>query len=295
MKKFLSLILIASIFASLFPINAYAIDSDTHVFPVVGNISESSQEYLNEKIDLAPIKLPKKVGRFELLEAERALAPNLLKNQVGLWTAPLRTKFRDLPWLLPASGILTALFLTDNEFSQVLSDNHNPSRTQTDLAQNFAKIGGYAPVLGLPGGLILTGAITKNKRMRETGVLQYEGLFTSQVLWLAVSRISGRNKPNNKRKGRGEFFEGGTSFPSGHSISSWTLASVAAHQYPDKKWVAVLGYTLASLISASRAVQGTHFPSDIFAGAVAGYLIGKYIVKHRSKHSPKNKEQEGNP
>lgn len=270
---------------------SFAIDAETIVLPGIGHGAQKVDDYVQE-VSLDPITLPKKISNFEFLEAERALAPNFLRDQTGFWTAPFRVKVRDLAWLIPASGILTTLLLVDDDFSKALTNNHHPSTTQTDISKAFAQIGGYAPILGLPGGLLLTGAIAKNDRLRETGVLQYEALGNAAILGTVSQLIAGRNKPNNAKKGRGEFFEGGTSFPSGHSIASWALASVASRQYPDKKWVPVVGYTLASLVSVSRVLQGTHYPSDMFAGAVLGYLIGKYVVKYRSKHSPRYKDKE---
>ncbi len=290
MKKFVFILTSISLLTVSLP--TFAISGDTYVLSVVGSGTEKAQDYINEKIDLAPIKLPEKISHFRLLEAERSLAPNILKDQIGLWTAPLRINYKDLVWFIPAGGALTALLITDNDFSQALTSNFHPSSTQDDISKAFAAVGGYAPVLSLPGGLILTGVITKNDRLRETGTLQYEALASSAIIYLAASRMAGRNKPNNESKGRGEFFEGGSSFPSGHSQTTWALASVAAHQYPEKKWVPILGYTIATVISASRVTQGTHFPSDVFAGALTGYLIGKYVVKHSSQYSPKYKKKD---
>ena len=287
MNKVISFFLCITCFVANLP--CFAIEENTHVLPIIGPSVEKANEYIGKKIDLATIKLPKKIRNFELLEADGTFTPYFVKDHTSLWTSPLRLKFRDAKWLIPASGALTALLLTDDDFSQALTNNHHPSSTQTDISKAFGQIGGYAPILGLPGGLIATGYFTKNDRLRETGVLQYKAIAHASLIFLAASRIAGRNKPNNAKKGRGEFFESGTSFPSGHSANAWAIAAVASHQYPDKKWVPVIGYTLASLISTSRLLQGTHYPADVFAGALTGYLIGKYIVKHRSNHSPNSK------
>ena len=281
MKKFVFLLLCSIVFISVLP--SFALDGKTPVLLFIGDGIENAEGYINEKIDLAPIKLPKKISHFELLETERALLPDVLKDQVGLWTSPLRTKYQDLKWLIPLSGVITALLLTDNEFSGVLTDNHNPSSTQKDISKAFSQIGGYYPTLSTPGGLFLLGVVTKNERLRETGILQYEGLGNAAIIGSVLQKIFGRNKPNNLKKGRGDFFEGSTSFPSGHSIAFWTLASVASHEYKDKKWVPIIAYSLATIVSASRLTQNIHFPSDVFAGALIGYLIGKYVVEHNSK------------
>jgi membrane-associated phospholipid phosphatase len=267
------------------------LDSNTHVLPVIGPLAEKTNDFIGKKVEDLTIKLPpKKIFKLELLEAERTFTPNFVRDHFGIWTSPLRTKYKDLIWLLPASGILTALFLTDNDFSGALTNNHKPTRLERDISNAFGQIGGYGPTLGVPGGLIVTGFLTKNDRMRETGVLQYKAIAHASLLFLAVSRIAGRNKPNNARKGKGEFFEGGTSFPSGHVLNSFTSASVLAHEYSDKPWVGIIAYTLSSLVAGSRVTQAIHFPSDVFVSVVAGILIGRYVVEHNSKYAPSAKE-----
>lgn len=273
---------------------SFAFSSDTYVLPVIGPSVENVNNYISKKIELATIKLPpKKIFNIELLEAERTFTPHFVKDHFGIWTSPIRAKYRDLTWLLPSSGILTALFLTDNDFSGALTNNHKPTRLQRDISNAFGHIGGYAPTLGIPGGLIGIGFLTKNDHLRETGVLQYKAIAHATLLFVAASAIAGRNKPNNHKKGIGEFFEGGSSFPSGHTLNAFASASVLAHEYPDKVWVPVLAYTLASLVAGSRVTQGIHFPSDVFASGVVGILIGRYIVKHNSKYNGnlRNKEK----
>lgn len=265
---------------------ASPIKPDSPIIPAIGTGFEAGHQLINEKINLSPIKLPKKIEEFGLEEIRSLLIPNFVKDQLGIWSSPFRTKYRDLPWLIPASGTLTALFLTDDDLTGALTNNHKPTRLQRDISNAFGQIGSYGPTLGVPGGLVGLGLLTRNERMRETGILQYKAIAHASIVFLAASRIAGRNKPNNFRKGRGEFFEGGTSFPSGHTLNSFASASVLAHQYPDKLWVPILAYTLASLAAGSRVTQGIHFPSDIFVSAIAGILIGRYVVKHNSRHAP---------
>lgn len=282
-----TLIIFSSVIYFLSTCPALALSSDTHVIPLIGPLADKANNFIEEKIELATIKLPpKKIFGLELLEAERTFTPKFLSDHFGIWTSPLRVKYKDLYWFVPASGILTALFLTDNDFESALTNNFRPKRLQRDISNAFGQIGGYGPTLGVPGSLIAIGFLTKNDKLRETGVLQLKSVAHASLLYLAVSRIAGRNKPNNLRKGPGEFFESGTSFPSGHTLNAFAVASVLVHEYSDKKWIPFVVYPLASVIASSRVVQGTHFPSDVFAAAVAGILIGRYVVKHNSKFAP---------
>lgn len=289
MKKIISLILVFSFLITSLP--AIAITGNDYVIPIIGPATEKVKNFIDEKVELATIKLPpRKIFKIELLEAERTFTPYFVKDHLAIWSSPLRTKYKDLPWLLPASGILTALFLTDNDLSGALTNNHRPSKLERDISNAFGQIGSYGPTLGVPGGLIGIGFLTKNDHLRETGVLQLKAIAHATLLFVAVSAIAGRNKPNNNKKGRGEFFEGGTSFPSGHTLNSFASASVLSYEFPDRPWVGALAYTLASLVGGSRLTQGIHFPSDIFVSALTGVLIGRYIVKHNSKFNGQKAE-----
>jgi membrane-associated phospholipid phosphatase len=79
--------------------------------------------------------------------------------------------------------------------------------------------------------------------------------------------------------GGGHFFHGGDSFPSGHAIESFALASVIAHRWRHKKAVVIAAYGLATLVSASRFSGQKHFASDIVAGGVMGWFIGTHVFE----------------
>ena len=78
--------------------------------------------------------------------------------------------------------------------------------------------------------------------------------------------------------GRGEFWEGGTSFTSGHAASSFAVASVLAHRYPHKAWVKWGAYAAAAAVSLSRYSAKQHFLSDILVGSTIGYVTGTYLA-----------------
>ena len=71
---------------------------------------------------------------------------------------------------------------------------------------------------------------------------------------------------------------GNGSFPSGHSMAAFAVASVVAGRYGNHKWVPYAAYGLASLVGFSRLTINVHFLSDIVMGGAIGYSIGHFTV-----------------
>ncbi|WP_198678551.1 phosphatase PAP2 family protein [Pseudidiomarina marina] len=65
------------------------------------------------------------------------------------------------------------------------------------------------------------------------------------------------------------------SFPSGHTTAAFLFAGIMSSFFPTWSW---LLYIWASAIGASRVLLGVHYPGDILAGAVLGYVISGYAI-----------------
>ena len=65
----------------------------------------------------------------------------------------------------------------------------------------------------------------------------------------------------------------GYSFPSGHTMSAFAIASAIA-LYSRNLWVIISILTLASLAGISRIMLGVHWPVDVLVGAALGGLCG---------------------
>src|SRR5437588_12895219 len=85
-----------------------------------------------------------------------------------------------------------------------------------------------------------------NAKGREIGVLGTESLLDSLIVAGVLKEVFRRNRPDEKNPG--DFWGGGTSFPSGHAIQIWAIASLLDHEYKHKKIVAITAYSLAGIV-----------------------------------------------
>jgi membrane-associated phospholipid phosphatase len=205
------------------------------------------------------------------------LPRQLLHDQIGMWTSPARFKLSDATWLVPAGGFAAALFATDSDVSKHLSNDPN-----TLLRYRHISDYGMYSMVGGGAGIYLLGLVSQNEHERETGLLSGESVIDGLAVVEALKYAAGRQRPF-QGNGNGSFRGGGTSFPSEHAEISWAIAGMFAHEYPSP-FMKVLSYGAATLISASRITGKEHFPSDVFVGAVIGYLTSEYV--YRKHHDP---------
>jgi membrane-associated phospholipid phosphatase len=214
--------------------------------------------------------------------AETAFLKNLWCDQKTIWSTPLSAR-QHLGFILPFAGATAALIATDQSAGREFSER--PPGSVLDASTDISHLGSAEGVIGFAGAFYGVARLTRNERMRETALLSFEALADSGIVQGLLKVTTQRERPtqNNGQlridDARGKFWSSGSSFPSGHAMSVWALASVFASRYPDKPAVKYGACGLAALISASRLTARRHFPSDVLVGGVFGYLIGRYVVR----------------
>jgi len=202
-------------------------------------------------------------------------AKRRLRDQAGIYTAPFHRS--ELKWLIGLPAVTLGLIAIDKHASGALSRNGTNSSTDISDVGLFATAGAV-------GVLLLDGEARGNSHALETGVLGAESMANSGVVYAAIQLITERQRPL-QGTGKGSFFQTSgldNSFPSGHSIITWTAASTIAHEYP-KPWVEWLAYGTATAVSVTRFSSLQHFPSDVVVGSTLGYLIGRHIFHEHCK------------
>lgn len=214
---------------------------------------------------------------------EKKFLKNILDDQRAIWTAPFHWGRSDRKWLAPLGLSTLALMATDRQTSAKLVE-HGDNLGRLRLSRNVSTIGSLYTTGGLAGALYLTGRATGNARLRETGLLGAEALINSEIVARGLKTASQRQRIP-KDDSSGEFFDGGDSFPSGHAINVWSLATVVAKEYGQhRRLVQVGAYGIATAVSVSRFTGRKHFLSDVLVGSALGYGIGNYV--YRKRHDP---------
>jgi membrane-associated phospholipid phosphatase len=209
-------------------------------------------------------------------ESVKDLPKNILLDQKRIWTSPFHKTRHNAKWWLIVGAATGALIATDRRFSQELPTTAD----QVAVSRGISRLGAVYTLAPIAGGLFLSGVLTKQSKLRDTGLLGAEALVDGLVVSEVLKAATGRLRPTEGDRG-GHFFHGGAAFPSGHTLESFALASVIAHQYHDNKPVMVLAYGLATLVGASRLSARQHSPSDVVAGAAVGFFIGRHVAERR--------------
>ena len=216
---------------------------------------------------------------------EREFFKNILHDQKAIWTAPLHLNGSDVKWVLPSSIGLMALITTD----RITGDQMFGATRQVKASHDISFVGSVYGLGAVATTFYLIGRKNNDYRARETGLLSAEALIDSVITEAALKGITQRARPMDGGE-RSEFFDGGSSFPSGHSTQAWAVATVIANEYKHRRAVQIAAYGIAGAVSVARFTAHKHYLSDVLAGSALGYGIGKFVFNthHRKANADDN-------
>lgn len=144
-------------------------------------------------------------------------------------------------------------------------------------------------------GVYAVGLITKNEKLRRTGVLLISSATSAGLLQQVLKSVVGRARPlADLGKDTFDPFNSSRnfhSFPSGHALLAFTNAYAIGKQFKSP-WVKAGIYTLGAIPGISRVWDGQHWLSDmVFAFAISiatvesidRYLDKKYDQKYNDQ------------
>jgi membrane-associated phospholipid phosphatase len=188
-----------------------------------------------------------------------------------------------------------ALAVTLATAGLVALDSHDTRyfrKTQTFGGFNSAASGRNAAIglAAVPAAALVLGWTHHNSFATQTGLEAGEAAVDAQILSLGMKVATQRLRPSDIPP-TGDFghtwFKSNnalgfnSSFPSGHTITAFAVATVFAERYRRHRWVPWVAYGAAALVGFSRITLQAHFPSDVFAGAALGYSISHFVVLRR--------------
>ena len=133
-----------------------------------------------------------------------------------------------------------------------------------------------AGLAGSLGAIYAYGFKDEDRHAKETGEIELETLVNTFLIYTPMQLIFARQRPD-EGNGNGDFFKHhavNTSFPGGHAMFTWAMASVLADEYP-KPWARFLSYGAAFTVTFSRFMARDHWSSDMFIGTALGLAIAE--------------------
>jgi membrane-associated phospholipid phosphatase len=239
---------------------------------VSGQASEASQPAPSSPVE--PQLQTTSVGD----SAPKRFCQTLWSDQKAIWTSPFRMNGGQavtiaLPLIAGTAGLIAA----DQDAAQWLPNTPD----QVKWSKRVSQIGAIYTLGGVVGGLMLVGKKKDDAEILNIGRSAARALIDATLVNYSLKFMAARERPTDN-DGQGRFWKGGDSFPSGHSMESWTIAVVIARS-KSPKWLKITTCAVATAISLSRWGAQKHFPSDIFAGGVMGGLIGNFVANRANE------------
>ena len=136
-------------------------------------------------------------------------------------------------------------------------------------------IGEGSHLLAISVVLLAVGWSVSKSNFKSAGIDTLFAHGIAALLSNGIKHLVGRPRPKFVHSGEWQFTPswapGLDSFPSGHTTASFAVATVLAKRFPA---CAPLCFGVAAFVGLSRVIRGSHFPTDVFGGAVLGLLSG---------------------
>ena len=215
----------------------------------------------------------------------KLIVPNLISDQERIWSFPARLA-QGQDWL-PAAGVLgvtaglVMLDPTEGAYFRRTSEFNGFNNIITGKAT-------LSGVIATPVSLYAVGLLRRDSKMQRTALLAGEAIADSEILTTVLKDITRRVRPaaippqgnfaDTWFDSGGSLVRGSGSFPSGHAIAAFSIATGVSRRYGTHRWIPYAAYGLAAVVGFSRMTLSAHFLSDVFLGGALGYSISRFAV-----------------
>ncbi len=220
-----------------------------------------------------------------------------IKQQV---TKPFHTQGKDLLKVGGFALLTGAVSLANKPVNTYAVNLHNNNPAIASVSKYVTRFGGAYELYAI-AGFYAYGLVFKTRKEKTTTALATQAYITAVGTAFVAKYLAGEQRPYytdplTNRRGpifHGPFYafkkgpdgkklsaEDFSSFPSGHATAAFAAATVYAMEYRDKPLIPILSYSAATLIGLSRLTENKHWPIDILAGGMIGYLNGRQVVNN---------------
>ena len=204
-------------------------------------------------------------------------------GRVGNDIAAAGRTAKDVNWLqagLVGTGLVLASSALDKRGFKFAQDHAN-----SRWLKGFNTLGNALPYIG--AGLVTVAALDgSDPRRSSTGFAALESAGVAFLVSTGIKYMTGRARPEAGLGPRSfKPFSSQDAFPSRHAILAWAVATPFALEY-DSNW----RYATAAIASLARVTKREHWMSDVVAGSLLGYGIGRIFwesSRARNKGSPR--------
>jgi membrane-associated phospholipid phosphatase len=218
-----------------------------------------------------------------------------LKDAGGIVVAPIHWKSSQ--WLETTAVVgITAAIATQDKAIHDFAQSNRTSTTNNISKFGLEPWGSGVYSMALLAIIYTDGVITKNPKNRAVAMLGVKTFLVSAAITTVVKQVAHRHRPfqeTNAYNATGTPFSAYdfdgpfsntsyTSFPSGHTMAAFAVATIIASAYKDYKIVPILAYSVATLTGLSRINDNDHWASDVLMGAALGYGMAKFIYNHNT-------------
>jgi membrane-associated phospholipid phosphatase len=237
----------------------------------------------NEPPDTAAAPAPSPEPDSERPVSWKLLYRNVIADQKQIWSFPARlVQGQNLAPTAAVLGTTAGLFYVD----PIEAGYFRRTTTFHEFRNIF---NGNATAIGMgatAASLYAMGRIRKDSKMQHTALLAGEAMADTALVQTILKDATMRLRPVSypasgwfaTSSSPTSYIRGNGSFPSGHSIEAFAIATIIARRYGNHRWVPFAAYGLASVVGFSRLTLNVHFLSDVVMGGALGYSISRFTV-----------------